>query len=103
MIFVDTWAWVALADRSDPNHAKVAVAHQQFLGSNRLYVTTDFIVNEVITYLYGALPPVHAKSFVGSVFTGVHAGAYRLVHLSPQQFHRAWIMRQRYQDKRIFR
>jgi predicted nucleic acid-binding protein len=99
MILVDTWAWVALADRSDPNHAKVVAAHQQFTRLNRLYVTTDFVLSEVITYLYDALPAPHAQSFVSSLFTGVNAGMYRLLHLSPQQFHRAWIMRQRYHDK----
>lgn len=99
MIFVDTWAWVALADRSDPNHAQAAALHRQLFGSNRPYVTTDFVVNEVITYLYNALAASQAQSFVGSIFTGVHGGTYRLVHVSPEQFHRAWIMRQKYHDK----
>jgi hypothetical protein len=41
MIFVDTWAWIALADRRDQYHQQATGQHQQFLKQRQLYVTTD--------------------------------------------------------------
>jgi predicted nucleic acid-binding protein len=51
MIFVDTWAWVALADKSDPYHRKAKAQHRKLLRIKRRYVTTDYVLSETITYL----------------------------------------------------
>lgn len=99
MIFVDTWAWVALADRSDQHHGKAKAQHKQLRRSRRQYVTTDFVLNEVITYLYGALPAAQAQAFISSVLASADAGDYQLVHVTPAQFRLAWHMRQKYADK----
>jgi predicted nucleic acid-binding protein len=57
------------------------------------------VLGEVITYLYGALPAVQAQRFINSLLGTVDRGDYRLVHLSPDQFRRAWQMRQKCHDK----
>lgn len=99
MIFVDTWAWVALADRSDQYHHQAKQRHQEFVALQRPYVTSDYVVGETITYLYDALPAIHAQAFIDSLLAAVDRGDYRLVHLSEEQFRRAWQMRQKYHDK----
>ena len=65
----------------------------------RSYFTSDYVLSETITYLYDALPAVHARGFVNSLLISVDRGEYRLIHVSPQQFRRAWHMRQKYHDK----
>jgi predicted nucleic acid-binding protein len=62
-------------------------------------VTTDYVLGEAITYLYDATGPAQAQGFINSVLAAADAGTYELVHVSPQQFRRAWEIRQRYQDK----
>jgi predicted nucleic acid-binding protein len=57
------------------------------------------VPGEAITYLYDAIGPAQAQSFINSVLAAVDAATYELVHISPKQFRRAWQMRQRYQDK----
>jgi predicted nucleic acid-binding protein len=99
MIFVDTWAWVALADRSDPYHRQAKQQHQEFVRMRRPYVTSDYVLSETITYLYDALPAVHAQAFINSLLAAADRGDNRLIHLSTGQFRRAWQMRQRYHDK----
>jgi len=42
MIFVDTWAWVALADRSDPYHRQAKQQHDELVAVRRRYVTSDY-------------------------------------------------------------
>ena len=70
MIFVDTWAWIALADRSDAYHAYHAAAktqHKRFQRGQRRYVTTDFVLSETITYLFDALSFSQAQGFMQSL------------------------------------
>src|SRR5262245_30873578 len=99
MIFVDTWAWVALALKRDQNHRRAKAAHKAFRKAGRRYVTTDFVLSELIAHLYTTLTPVQAQGFVNTLFATADAGTYELVHVSPQQFRRAWQMRQQYHDK----
>lgn len=54
MIFVDTWAWIGMADDTDQYHAAVIKQHRKLLKKNRRYVTTDYVVGELIDYLYDA-------------------------------------------------
>ena len=89
MTFVDAWAWIALADKSDQYHAQAKAQHRKFLRAKEPYVTSDYVLGEVITYLYDALPAVQAQSYVNTLLTAVDKGVYRLAHVTPQQFRRA--------------
>jgi uncharacterized protein len=99
MIFVDTWAWIALALKRDQNHRRAKSRHKSLRRARRRYVTTDFVLSELIAHLYRTLTPAQAQGFVNSLLAAVDAGTYMLVHISPQQFRRAWKMRQKYHDK----
>jgi predicted nucleic acid-binding protein len=99
MIFIDAWAWVALADKSDPYHRKAKALHKRLSRGRWKYVTTDYILGETITYLYDALGADRGQGFVTTILNAVDDGSYDLVHVSPQQFRRAWAMRQKYHDK----
>lgn len=99
MIFVDTWAWIALADRRDQYHQRAKAEHQRLFRAGYRYVTSDFILSETITYLYSALPTNYAQAFLQAVFSSVAVGVHQLIHISPEQFERTWQMRQRYADK----
>ncbi|HEV2947306.1 MAG TPA: hypothetical protein VGX70_08010 [Gemmataceae bacterium] len=69
------------------------------LRAKHRYLTTDYVLGETITYLYPAIGAVSAQGFVNHLFTEADAGTYQLIHVSPQQFRRAWQMRQKYHDK----
>jgi predicted nucleic acid-binding protein len=99
MIFVDTWAWIALADKSDQHHRAAKAQHRKFLKARRRYVTSDFVLSELINYLYGAVPAAQAQGFINSLLGAADAGTHLLIHLSAQQFRRAWQLRQKYHDK----
>jgi len=78
MIFVDTWAWVALALKLDQFHQKAKRAHKQLLRANRQYVVSDYVLSEVIAHLYTTLPAVHAQSYVNSILAAADRGTYQL-------------------------
>jgi len=90
MIFVDSWAWIALADKDDPYYRKAKAQHKKLTRARQQYVTTDYVLSETITYLYDALRPAQAQGFINTVLATIDAGAYVLVHLSSAQFRAAW-------------
>lgn len=99
MIFVDTWAWLALAYARDPYHPVAARQHQLFRQQRRRYVTTDFVLSELISALFRAVPFGPARHFTDNLFQSVQAGRLRLEFVSPTQFRRAYDLGIRYHDK----
>ena len=98
-ILVDTWAWLALADQRDPYHHLASRQHSAFLQARRGYVTTDFILSELISSLFQVLSFGDAKAFADRLFVAFEAGKQDLIHVTPSQFRRAYELRLRYQDK----
>jgi predicted nucleic acid-binding protein len=99
MIFVDTWAWIGMADDTDQYHDAVIKQHRKLLKKNRRYVTTDYVVGELIDSLYGATPEPQARAFIEGLLAKAETRVLQLVHVSPDQFQRAWQMRRKYADK----
>jgi predicted nucleic acid-binding protein len=99
MIFVDTWAWIALADKTDQYHSIAVAEHQKLAAARRAYVTSDYVLTEYINYLYSSISPDRAEAIVDSLFHDVVAGTVRLVHVTPEQFEQAWQLRKKYHDK----
>jgi predicted nucleic acid-binding protein len=99
MVFVDTWAWLALAFRRDQHHTAALAQHAQFVAAGRQYVTTDFVLTELITQLYRMLPADQAEAFTSALFVAFQSGAYRLERISEQRFELAWQLRRKYADK----
>jgi uncharacterized protein len=99
LILVDTWAWVSLAYSGDQYHAVARVQHGLLQKARRRYVTTDFVLGEVINHLYRCIPAALAQAFINSIFQSADAGNGLLVSVSVPQFRRAWGMRQKYHDK----
>jgi predicted nucleic acid-binding protein len=99
MIFVDAWAWIALADQSDQYHPAAKAYNRKLLRSKRRRVTSDWVLGEVINYLYSAAPADDAKSYIAGLLASVDAGTVQLINVSPIEFRHAWDMRQKYHDK----
>ncbi len=99
MIFVDAWAWIALLDDTDQFHRIAEKTHRKLLKRLRKYVTSDFVLNELINYLYSAAPADQARTAINSLLARADAGVLLLIHVSPALFRRAWQLRQRYHDK----
>ena len=52
MIFVDTWAWIALARENDQYHDLATPEHIRLKKKRQRYATTNFVLSEAITHLY---------------------------------------------------
>jgi predicted nucleic acid-binding protein len=61
-IFVDTSAWVALADKDDAYHKKAAAVYPSLLKTQRNLITSNFIIAEayiIILNELGHTPSLH--------------------------------------------
>ena len=50
-VFVDTWAWYALADRSNRDHDLARSINNQLLDESCTFVTTNYVLDETITLI----------------------------------------------------
>jgi uncharacterized protein len=99
MIFVDTWAWIALANRRDAYHGIALPVYDEMLARGEVLVTSDSILSEAISRLYPYVGHEQASHFINSLLLSQQEGVVRVEHVSEDRFLRSWTMRQRYADK----
>ncbi|OIP61021.1 MAG: DNA-binding protein [Nitrospirae bacterium CG_4_9_14_3_um_filter_53_35] len=68
-IFVDTSAWVALADRDDAHHKKAASIYPSLLTSHKGLITSNFVIAEVYILILNELGHQPALDFLEKVKT----------------------------------
>jgi predicted nucleic acid-binding protein len=98
-LFVDTWAWLVLANGRDPSFATVSRIRANSLGQAGAWVTTDYVLDETMTRLFSATPFTHARRFAEGIFEASRQGLLDIEHVTPERFNRAWRLRLRYRDK----
>jgi hypothetical protein len=49
----------------------------------RRYVTTDYVLSESVSGLFGAVPFGMAKHFMANLFQSIRAGRHRLEFVTP--------------------
>lgn len=76
MIFVDTWAWIALAMQDDPYHAVAQAEHKRLRKARRKYITSEFVLGELITYLYRHHAAAEARAFVQALLVAADRGIH---------------------------
>jgi predicted nucleic acid-binding protein len=97
-LFVDTWGWIVLADARDPRHAEVVALRRGHTGSGIL-VTTDYVLDETFTRLFGGSPFAEAERFCTAVLRARDGGMVRVEPITAERFARAYRLRLRYKDK----
>jgi uncharacterized protein len=98
-LFVDSWGWIVLANVPDAAHATVIKLRRAYLESNRAWITTDYVLDEVFTRLFALLPFDVAETFSSGVRRSIKDGSVMLERITPQRFDAAYRLRLRYRDK----
>ncbi|MSQ53048.1 MAG: PIN domain-containing protein [Betaproteobacteria bacterium] len=62
-LFVDTAGWMACADAGDPSHAPACAARDKALEQGNLLVTTDYVMDEIMTLIRMRLGLPAAKAW----------------------------------------
>jgi predicted nucleic acid-binding protein len=98
-VFVDTWAWLVLANDRDPAFGSVSRLRSSTAGQPGAWVTTDYVLDETLTRLFALAPFAQARRFTEGIFEASRRGLLDIEHVTPERFSRAWRMRLRYRDK----
>jgi predicted nucleic acid-binding protein len=68
-IFFDSWGWIAVADSKDPYHETAKPFYQEYLSGGGIPITTDYILDEVLTVLRRRLTHEVVVKFGEGIFT----------------------------------
>ncbi len=98
-IFVDAWAWLALANRKDAYHEFANKGYAEIRAAGYRLVTSDYVLDEVITALFRSVAYGSAIRFIESLFSMVKDKQLKLERITEPRFEAAWLLGKRYQDK----
>lgn len=90
LIFVDTWAWLALANRKDSNHKRAVRKYNKIKREGYKMVTSDYVLDEVITALFRNVVFSNAVRFIESLILMIDYNQLRLEKITEERFKKAW-------------
>lgn len=88
-LFVDTSGWAYLLDRHDPLHQSVSAIYQTALRQQRVLVTTNYILAELVPLLASRsrLPRQQIFSFIDALKTSPHV---QIIHVDAELDTATW-------------
>lgn len=98
-IFIDTWAWVALANENDNCHEVAETLNQDLVTAGYLYVTTNFILDESYTLIQARVHKQAAIDFCEEIQVSKETGVLKIIHISEEIEKEAWKIFKNYKDK----
>lgn len=99
VIFVDTWAWVALANTSDYWHEVAESSNKELLLAEYTYITTNFILDECYTLIQSRLHKQAAIDFGEEIRLSEETGILKIIHVSEEIEEHAWVLFKGHKDK----
>ncbi len=100
-IFVDTWAWYALADAADTDHILAQLANEQLLADDYTFITTNFVLAEAVTLIRYKLHHTAAIQFRQMLQQLIQAGLVELVRVDETHEAAAWEIFRQYVDQKF--
>lgn len=94
-LFVDTWGWIAVADRRDPGHKAATEIFWEARRSGGA-ITSNFILDETFTHLFKRRPFEEAWHFTTTV---VQSPFIDIREVTGSRFSRAIELRKQFSDK----
>ena len=94
-LFVDTWGWVAVADRKDPGHGAATEIFQKARRSGGA-ITSNFILDETFTLLFRRRPFEDAWRFATTI---VQSPFIDIQEVSAARFSKTIELRKQFSDK----
>jgi predicted nucleic acid-binding protein len=100
-VFVDTWAWYALADATDAEHARAQATNDRLLNEGDVFVTSNFVLAEAITLIRYHLHHAAAVHFHQLLQQLVAGGLVEVVRISEEHEANAWSIFEKYSDQKF--
>lgn len=101
-IFMDAWAWLALSNRKDMHHELAKKVYGEMKTAGYGMVTSDYVLDEVITSLFRNVVFSNAIEFIESLFAAIKDNQIKLERITESRFQTAWLLRKNTMISRIF-
>jgi predicted nucleic acid-binding protein len=98
-LFLDTWGWLALHDKSEARHQEIVEFYTAFRSQNGIIFTTDYVLDETFTLLFKRLPTSQAKRSMETLTTAFLSESFNLEWITAERFARAQGFRLKFLDK----
>lgn len=98
-VFVDTWGWMVLGHRREPQHGEVREFYRDLREAQIPITTSDYVLDELITLLFRRERFTESVRFVEGLFAAVEQGHLVVARVMPKDVSAAWELRKRFQDK----
>ena len=98
-LVVDTWGWLVLADAKHQAHLRAVHLRRRYTGPGKALVTTDYVLDEMITRLYARGPFPETERFCDAVFREGELGLLAIERITAERFKKAYQLRLRHRDK----
>jgi predicted nucleic acid-binding protein len=97
-LFVDTSGWAYLVDRHDPLHVDVRTIYQHAAAQQRLLVTTNYVLAELVALLSSRsrIPRQQIFPFVDALKAAPHV---EIIHINAELDAEAWKLLKARMDK----
>jgi predicted nucleic acid-binding protein len=98
-VFFDTWGWLAIVHRNDCRHTDATAFYRDFIVAGGLPVTSDYILDEVITLLRSRTAPSGTEQFIEGILAARHSGRVQIERVNDERWSAAWKMCRKFADK----
>lgn len=97
--FFDTWARVAIVDKTDSNHIVADKFYKKFLSQGNIPVTSDYVISETLTLLRRRVPINSAIIFGETLIKSISIGRVKIEYINPERWKKTWILFKKFSDK----
>jgi predicted nucleic acid-binding protein len=84
--FVDTWAYLALANRKDAGHSVAREVDEFLVSKGWVAITSDWILDETLTQLHALAGAKVTARFIEDLNVQLEARQLQLLNVSPPRF-----------------
>lgn len=95
-LFVDTWGWLALADRNDARHQATETCYRERSRLTGRIVTSNFVLDELLTLLFSRRPFAEAERFANALIASPFV---TVEQVTQERFANALGLRLKFSDK----
>ncbi|KOP26233.1 nucleic acid-binding protein [Hapalosiphon sp. MRB220] len=98
-LFIDTWGWLTLHDKSECYHQEATKAYQRAIAQNGQIYTTDYVLDETFTFFFRRLPAPKADQSMKALLSAFLSDNFYLIHITEERFAQTQVLRSKFLDK----
>ncbi|MCV3214474.1 hypothetical protein OGM63_13285 [Plectonema radiosum NIES-515] len=92
-LFIDTWGWLTLHDKSERYHQETTQVYQRTIAQNGQIYTTDYILDETFTFFFRRLPAPIADQSMKALLSAFLAENFYLIRITEERFAQTQVLR----------